>query len=329
MPVEWLDDPRAFIARDWTHLVEADPEATFFHTPRWLKLYWEEFGSDALRIAMVRRGDEDVSAAAFDVRDRTVTWLGGFDLTDYMGPVAAPADRLLAARDLMAALCGLEGWTDADLAGLPEDGAWLGALRDAAGAVGIAATVEPDGVAPFVPLPGSFEEYLAGLPSKLRHEIRRKERRLRERHPGARMVDATPDTAAEAMDRFVEMHGSAVGQKGRFMVPGMELFFHRFAEDLLPDGTLRLSFIEIDGTRIAGALGFRWDDRFLLYNSAFDHAYGDVAPGMVLIAELIRTSIEEHRTGFDMLKGDLSYKYRFGARRRRIMRLRLRREDRS
>jgi hypothetical protein len=45
---------------------------------------------------------------------------------------------------------------------------------------------------------------------------------------------------------------------------------------------------------------------------------------MILIAELIRSSIEEGRRGFDMLKGDLPYKYRFGAKPRGLERLRLR-----
>jgi CelD/BcsL family acetyltransferase involved in cellulose biosynthesis len=103
----------------------------------------------------------------------------------------------------------------------------------------------------------------------------------------------------------------------------MELFFRRLADELAGDGTLRLSFLEADGERIAGAVGFRFRDRFLLYNSAYDHDLSALAPGMVLVAELIRGAIEEGRSVFDMLKGDLGYKYRFGARPRRVCRLRL------
>ena len=47
---------------------------------------------------------------------------------------------------------------------------------------------------------------------------------------------------------------------------------------------------------------------------------------MVLVAEFIRASIEEGLTGFDLLKGGLDYKYRFGAQPRRLMRLQLTRE---
>jgi CelD/BcsL family acetyltransferase involved in cellulose biosynthesis len=138
------------------------------------------------------------------------------------------------------------------------------------------------------------------------------------------LVDSRPETVAADLDRFVELHRSSRGQKGRFMVPGIELFFRRLGSTLLDDGTFRMTFLETRGVKIAGAIGFRWRDRFLLYNSAYDHSYAHDAPGMVLISELIRSAIEEGRRGFDMLKGDLPYKYRFGARARGIARLRLR-----
>ena len=109
------------------------------------------------------------------------------------------------------------------------------------------------------------------------------------------------------------------------MVPGMELFFRRLAAALLPEGRFRLTFLQADGQRLAGAVGFGDGDRFLLYNSAYDHRLRAVSPGLVLTSELIRRAIEEGRRGFDLLKGDLSYKYRYGARPRRIGRLRLRR----
>jgi CelD/BcsL family acetyltransferase involved in cellulose biosynthesis len=323
--VEWLDDPTAFVASDWTPLVAADPDATFFHSPRYLKLYWEEFGAEALRIALVQRGGEPVAAAAFDLRGSALTWLGGFDVTDYMGPVGFPEAREAAAKELMGAVASRDDWEDADLAGLPSWSGWLTALRAAAEDAGLSADVEPDAVAPFLRLPPSYDAYLGGLSPKLRHEIRRKERRLREAFPAVELVDSTPDRAPDDLDRFVDMHRSSPGEKGRFMVPRMELFFRRLVDELLPDGAVRLAFLEADGQKLAGAVGFRDGDRFLLYNSSYDHRFASVSPGLVLLAHLIAAVIDEGRTGFDMLKGDLPYKYRYGARGRRISRLRLRR----
>jgi CelD/BcsL family acetyltransferase involved in cellulose biosynthesis len=325
MSVEWTDDPHAFTARDWTRLVEVDPEASVFHTPRYLKLYWEEFGGEQLLLSFVRRSEEDAAAAAFEIRDGTLSWLGGSEVTDYMGPVGRPEAVEGAAKELMTALAARDDWETGDLAGLPARSAWLRALRSGAEAAGLVAEVGDDAVAPFLRLPASYEEYLERLSGKLRHEIRRKDRRLRASFPDVRLVDATPDTLARDLERFVELHRSSVGPKGRFMVPGMELFFRRLADELLPDGTLRLTFLEAGETRIAGAVGFRDRDRFLLYNSAYDDEHRAVAPGMVLLAELIRDAIGEGRRGVDLLKGDLPYKFRFGARPRRIARLLLQR----
>lgn len=324
MNLAWLDDPRAFSSEDWTPLADLDPEASFFHTPRFLKLYWEEFGAGCLQIAIAKQAERPVAAAAFDLHGGVVSWLGGFDVTDYMGPVGDPEHRSEAADDLMAGLAARPDWSRADLTGLRSSGKWLAALAEAAARRSIPYVVEPADVAPFLQLPDTYEEYLAHLEAKLRHEIRRKDRKLRATLPEVRLVDSTEETMTEDLGRFMQLHRSSRGEKGRFMVPGMELFFRRLGAELIPDGTLRLAFLETDGVKIAAACGFRWRDRFLLYNSAYDHAYRAVAPGMVLITELIRTSIEEGRRGFDMLKGDLPYKYRFGARPKGIARLRLR-----
>ena len=323
MTVDWTEDPAAFADPIWSSLAAADPEATVFHMPTFLKVYWEEFGAgERLEVASVRLGgDEVVAVASFALDGDRLAWLGGFDVTDYMGPVGSAEHRDEVAEELLTALAGRDDWHTADLAGLPEDGTWLSALAEAGRRAGLSVRVELDGVAPGVQLPGSFDAYLAGLPSKLRHEIRRKERRLREAHPEARMVDAGVDTVGSDLDRFAELHRASAGAKGRFMVPGMELFFRRLADELVADGTMRLSFLEAGGQRLAVAVGFRFRDRFYLYNSAYDHGLAKLAPGMVLVAELIRDAIQEGRSTLDLLKGDLGYKYRFGAVPQRVCRI--------
>src|ERR671918_221961 len=220
MTVDWTEDPAAFADPGWTSLVDADPEATVFHTPRFLKVYWEELGAgEGLEVASVQTGGKVVATAAFATDGDQLSWLGGFDVTDYMGPVGSPQYRRRAADELMAAVAARDDWRRADLAGLPEQGTWLKALAEG-------------------------------------------------------------------------------GRQARLPVR-----------------------IELDGERLATAVGFRFRDRFFLYNSAYDHRLSKLSPGMVLAAELIREAIEEGRSTFDFLKGDLGYKYRFGAKPRRVCRL--------
>ncbi len=330
MHIVFSEDGRDFTRRDWSNLVTADPAGTFFHTPQFLKLYWEEFGErpEHLLLAFAQEDDgAQVGAVAFERAGGTLRFLGGTDVTDYMGPVAVSEAAKGVAKELFAALARREDWAEADLRGLPEDRPWLGLLAEGAAAQGFTTEVLDDqnGLAPFLPLPGSWGEYLAWLPSKLRHEIKRKARKLETEAGPYRIRLATEATLIDFLDRFVELHRSSEGPKGVFLQPGMEIFFRRLGEAFLARGIYNLTFIEVGGNKVAGTIGFRFEGAYYLYNSAFDHGWSHLSPGMVLVAENIRIAIEAGCSAFDLLKGDYPYKYRFGARPRAIKRLAVRR----
>ena len=264
---------------------------------RYLKLYWEEFGEtpDHLLLAFAEEDDgTQVGAVAFERIGQTLRFLGGTEVTDYMGPVGVPERQDAIAKELWTALLTREDWADADLRGLPEDQPWLGLLRDAAAGLGLTVeeTDDQNGVAPFLPLPGTWEDYLEQLPSKLRHEIKRKARKLTEEAGEYTIVPATDETLEPLLDRFVELHRMSEGPKGVFMVPGMEIFFRRLGEAFCAEGIFRLTFIEVAGQLAAGTIGFEFGGTSFLYNSAFDRTWGNLAPGMVLVGEDIKLAIE-------------------------------------
>ncbi|MFM7719303.1 MAG: GNAT family N-acetyltransferase [Actinomycetota bacterium] len=330
MRVEFSEDPRDFARRDWSTLVALDPAGTIFHTPTFLKLYWEEFGEDPEHLLLAFGVADDgaqAGAVAFERIGTTLRFLGGTEVTDYLGPVADPEAAPAFAEHLVAGLLARDDWSEADLRGLAEDRPWLGLLRDAFAARGLEPEVLEDqnGVAPFLALPGSWDAYLEGLPAKLRHEIRRKARRLEAEAGPFRIRVATRETIDGLLDRFVELHRSSEGPKGVFLQPGMEIFFRRLAAALLPRGIFALTFLEVGERQLAGTIGFRFEGTYSLYNSAFDRETERWSPGMVLVAEDIRTAIEAGCSAFDLLKGDYVYKYRFGAVPRRVRRLVVRR----
>jgi CelD/BcsL family acetyltransferase involved in cellulose biosynthesis len=330
MRIEFSEDGRDFVRRDWTELVHADPAGTFFHQPSYLKLYWEEFGLTPEHLLLAFATDDAGSAhaaVAFERIEDTLRFLGGTEVTDYMGPVGLPDAHASVAKELWAALADRDDWREADLRGLAEDNDWLDHLRDAASAqgLGVEEMEDQNGVAPYLPLAPTWEGYLAGLPSKLRHEIKRKAKKLEADVGPVRIVTADRETLLPLLDRFVELHRLSDGPKGVFMVPGMEIFFRRLGEEFCDEGMFRLTFIEVNGELAAGTIGFVFDDTYLLYNSAFDRKWGTLAPGMVLVGEDIRIAIDEGCSAFDLLKGDYPYKYRFGARPRAVRRLMVRR----
>jgi CelD/BcsL family acetyltransferase involved in cellulose biosynthesis len=331
MRIAFSEDGRDFQRRDWTDLVRADPGGSFFHLPRYLKLYWEEFGErpEHLLLAFAEDGDgAQVGAVAFERIDDTIRFLGGTEVTDYLGPVALPEAREAMAKELWTALLAREDWAVADLWGLVDHGGWYDLLGEAAAAQGLALEEAPDhdGVAPFLPLAPTWDAYLEGLTAKYRHELRRKAKKLEAEAGPYRIVRATDETLRPMLDRFVELHRMSEGPKGVFMVPGMEIFFRRLGEAFCADDVFRLNMIEVGGELAAGTIGFVFDGTSYLYNSAFDRRWGVLAPGMVLVGEDIREAIDEGCEAFDLLKGDYGYKYRFGAEARRVRRLVVRRQ---
>jgi CelD/BcsL family acetyltransferase involved in cellulose biosynthesis len=325
LEVVFSEDPRDFLRRDWSELVRLDPSGTIFHTPDFLKLYWEEFGEepDHLLLAFGEDAGAQVAAAAFERIGDTLRFLGGTEVTDYLGPVGRPDATTAFSDALWTELLERRDWRIADLRGLPEDSSWLAALRDAAGAHGLAVeeTEDQNGVAPYLELPATWDAYLQQISSKLRHEIRRKAKKLETEAGPFRIETATSATLLPLLDRFVELHRMSEGPKGVFMVPGMEIFFRRLGEALCERGIFRLSFIRVNGELAAGTIGFEFEGTTSLYNSAFDRGWQQLAPGMVLVAENVRQAIEQGCEIFDFLKGDYAYKYRFGARKRIVKRL--------
>jgi CelD/BcsL family acetyltransferase involved in cellulose biosynthesis len=326
MRITFSEDGRDFQRRGWRELVEVDPAGTFFHTPEYLKLYWEEFGDQPEHLLLAFAEEDDgtqVGAVAFERVENTLRFLGGTEVTDYMGPVGLPHAQGAIAKELWAALLTRGDWAGADLRGLAEDKPWLGLLGEAATAAGLSVEQSDDqnGVAPFLPLAASWDDYLEGLPAKLRHEIKRKANKLASEAGPFTIRAATADTLIPMLDRFVELHRMSEGPKGVFMQPGMEIFFRRLGEAFLSSGIFRLTMIDVAGSLAAGTIGFAFGRTYSLYNSAFDRTWGNLAPGMVLVGEDIRLAIEDGCEAFDLLKGDYQYKYRFGAYPRAVKRL--------
>ena len=316
MRIVFSEDGQDFHRRGWHELVQADPAGTFFHTPAFLKLYWEEFGEtpDHLLLAFAEEDDgTQVGAVAFERIGETLRFLGGTEVTDYMGPVGVPERQDAMAKELWTALLTREDWRDADLRGLPEDQPWFGLLRDAASAQGLGVTEDDDGVSPFLPLPSSWDDYLAAC--RRSTATRSSGRRASSSRKPASSASSRPTTRRSRRCSTGSWSCTACrrGPRASSWCRAWRSSSAGSARRSAPQGVFRLTFIEVGGQLAAGTIGFVWGGTSYLYNSAFDRSWGNLAPGMVLVGEDIRLAIEEGCRGFDLLKGDYEYKYRFGS----------------
>jgi CelD/BcsL family acetyltransferase involved in cellulose biosynthesis len=187
---------------------------------------------------------------------------------------------------------------------------------------GLSCSIEEMDRAPFVSLPGSFEEYLERLGGKERHELRRKMRRAGELLPGlAFRVTRTPGELANDLPSFVELHRKSHPAKEAFMDGAMATFFREVAEGFLASGGLRLAFLSTQGVDVASVFQLRTGGALLLYNSGYDPAHRAANPGLVLIARSIGHAVDEGCAEYDFLRGTERYKYDLGGVDRVVYRL--------
>jgi len=313
------------IADLWSEVLPRSPNTTVFHTLRWQETWWRHFGGEGELRLLSLRGDDFQGVAPLMQRGGVASFLGGTDLVDYHDFItsARPGREFFDA--LMAHLDASGEVNAVELVSIPDGSAALEELPAAARRAGWRAEVEMEDVAPRLALPSTWDEYLAGLSRKNRHELRRKLRRL-EGAGDVRFTEiAGSDAIAGSLDDFVSLVRESGPEKAAFLTPQRERFFRAAALALAGDEATRLSFLELDGKRVAASLSFIHGRDRLLYNSGYDPRARHLAVGLLGHAFNIRRSIEQGLRWYDFMRGGEAYKYHLGAQDRAIHRVVLRR----
>jgi CelD/BcsL family acetyltransferase involved in cellulose biosynthesis len=324
---------RCFDLPQWRELLARDPDAHVFATPEWNRLWWEEFSTGKDLFFLTLRKDSEVRAIVplylkHEEEREIFRFVGGIDLTDYLGPICSLDDRDEVAATLVGWFRDQEiPWDEFDAHNMPVPFGFAEFLVDHADRRGFQFRLDQEETSAVLRLPGDWDTYLENLSSKQRHELRRKRRRLGRDYPDAVFRTATEESLERDLKTFVEMHRGAEGYKGHFMKPEIATFFERVARAFMPLGWLRLDFLEIGERAVASTFSFERDGVFYLYNSAFESDAASVSPGFVLTSELIKSCIERGVRVFDFLRGPERYKYELGAQALPLHNVRLENDD--
>ncbi len=108
-------------------------------------------------------------------------------------------------------------------------------------------------------------------------------------------------------------------EKATFLTPLMRESFHKTMRCAFDEGCLHLSFLEIGGNKAASYVSMDYLNTLWVYNSGIDPAYIEYSPGWVLLGELLKWANENKRDTFDFMRGDEDYKFRFGAKKRDVL----------
>lgn len=312
----------AALTPEWAALWDRIPGATPFLRPEWHTVWLRHFGKDASPVFLsVRREDELIGVAAFDMDREEARELGDHNVRDYAGPLVFPGFETEVAE-------GILEWLREDLTpgttfwGIPSDGATLPALSEAAGAGGWSFEQISESVCPGAVLPGDFEAFVAGLPKHDRHELRRKIRNFEA--AGTVSFVSVADPPVEAMDTLFRLMRVSRGDKDEFLTPSMEAFFLDLVATFGPLGMVRLSTLTLDGAPAAITLAFEDAEATYLYNSGYDPQFSQLAVGLVSKAYALRDATERGKRRFDFLRGDEDYKRRLGGVDRELVTVHLR-----
>ncbi len=248
--------------------------------------------------------------------------VGGMDVSDYLDVIAPTGREEEVWQALLQHRAGEPvAW---DLHAIRAASPTLEILPRLSRAAGLLAEAVREDRCPILPLPRSWEAYLERLSGKDRHELLRKMRKLNRELPGTTVrFHASPVGWQGALEEFLRLHRLSKTGKARFMDHHMEGFFLDATCALAAAGWARLWFLEDRGTAIASFLCVEHAGSVGLYNSGFDPRHAKLAPGIVLLAHVIRGAIERGIPIFDFLRGEEPYKYTFGPSPQDLFRLRV------
>ncbi len=298
----------------WNGLLDRSKLPSVFLTWQWQTQWAQAFAAERL-LHLLSVTDDDGSLggllALHEEEPGRLRLLGGVDVSDYLDVIAAAGREEEVWHALLQHRAAQP--VEWDLHAVRAASPTLTLVPALAAAYGLRVSATLEERCPVLQLPESWDEYLARLSGKDRHELRRKMRKLERELPGATVRSHhEPDGWDEALSRFLRLHRLSKVGKARFMDERMERFFRDATCALAAAGWARLWFLECEGAPVASFLCLEYAGTVGLYNSGFDPAQARLAPGIVLLAHVIRDAIHRGIPTFDFLRGEEPYKQAFG-----------------
>jgi CelD/BcsL family acetyltransferase involved in cellulose biosynthesis len=234
---------------------------------------------------------------------------GGLTVLRPLGPwpvperplICAADDAAEAVRDMTAQLAARGGWDVLEMQAVPADEPWTDGLAGVTLSRTANRTIDVAG--------RTWEELLATTGSHLRKEIRRRERRLRERYD-LRYRRSEPGTVDEDVDVFLDLHWRRWGDEVSVLTPQRAPFLHDFVAQAAERGWLALWFLELDGRPVSAKLDFRFGGKEIFFQSGMDPAFRQDHVGLTLMFHTIREACADGLQEVHFLRGDQPHKDR-------------------
>jgi len=310
----------------WNGLAQGGITDTPFQTYAYQRAWWSHLGKGELVSVLVHDTAEQlVGLGCFYIENGRLFFNASKEETDYLDILVKEAHAEAVWAEIVSCLCcdACPDWDVMDLYNIPAASISRQIIPRLAHSRGFSFVEEVAEVCPIIPLESDFDGYLAGIDKKQRHEIRRKMRKAAGAGAELEIVDSL-EAMPTAVDDFLALLQKSSADKQAWLNEGRTAVFHDVAEAALKQGTLLLMFMVVDGERISALFNFLYNGRVWVYNSGIDISqHGNLSLGVVLTAHAIQHGTVCGCGTFDFLRGNETYKYRFGAKDSEIFRYQL------
>lgn len=196
-------------------------------------------------------------------------------------------------------------WDLIEFSAVREDSLALAAMRGAFKVAGMPLIIEPLTTSPYLPLPTSWEEFLAGRSAGFRQRWKK----LHRDHRVALLFGGVDFSVEEGMAKLQELNQQRWGESGTSFRSARYVRFHqRVANRLHKEDRLLLIFLELDGQIIAGRYDFVHGGKVWCFQGGWVPEWEKRKPGKTILTEVFRWAIEQGLNEYDFLGGSAAYK---------------------
>jgi CelD/BcsL family acetyltransferase involved in cellulose biosynthesis len=336
---EWIATTEEFqrLGAEWMELFQRAARENAFLSFEWMFTWWRHWGKGR-RLAIVTARNTHgrlVALAPFYVERSFRAGLGARRLSfladthvgsDHLNILTEPGCEEAAVEEIVRTLLRhRSGWDYIELSDA-EDAPLFARLCARLERAGMIACTTAASVCHHIPLPTSFEEYLAGLSTNMRCNFRRHLRAIQREGQTEFVAVASPAELERYFPDLLRLHRMRSEQRGResaFLKSGLPAFHLDAAKALAARGWARLFLLRVSGETVAALYGFSVGKTFQFYQCGMHTGWLRNGVGQLVTGNSIREAIRTGHGDFDFLRGDEPYKSQWAKQSRKTVTARL------
>jgi CelD/BcsL family acetyltransferase involved in cellulose biosynthesis len=295
-----------------------------FRSWTWLTTWWKHYGNGCeLEVLLVFDDSEENTNQPIGIlpayvetthtQGKVLRLLGDGEVcSEHLDLLAEPTRREQICRDLADYLVShADSWDSMKFAVLAEHERSLGQLIEELTFLSCTVHRSSDVNLWAIPLPDSWEEFLAMQSKSHRKQLRQLRSRVLDTPRAMWKPVHDQNQFHIAWEQLIDLHQCrrlSLGEPGCFASPVWSNFHREVATELLERGQLRLSVLELAGSPIAAEYHLAGVDATYAYQGGINPDRCDEEPGQLSMMLCVEQAIADGHKRFELLRGDEPYK---------------------